>query len=251
MRPAIKAKFPHLSSFNAYQIAADDLDKVPDILKGQIAIVATQGNVVTDATSVQIPGVLDDLYAYEGPLGPSFAEPPLRVAPVTMRLWAPTAQSVKLHLFPSADAETATQVVQMTPAAQGVWETTLEESWIGQYYLYEVTVYAPSTGQVENNLVTDPYSLGLSMNSTRTLLVNLNDPALMPDGWSELTKPPLAAPTDIVLYELHLRDFSANDKKVAEPNRGKFAAFTEKNSDGVKHLQKLAKAGVTHVHLLP
>ncbi|MCA9957361.1 MAG: hypothetical protein KC434_21685, partial [Anaerolineales bacterium] len=35
------------------------------------------------------------------------------------------------------------------------------------------------------------------------------------------------------------------------PNRGKFAAFTEKNSDGVKHLQKLAKAGVTHVHLLP
>ncbi|MCB9157682.1 MAG: pullulanase-type alpha-1,6-glucosidase [Caldilineaceae bacterium] len=251
LRPAIKAKFPHLSSFNAYQIAADDLDKVPDILKGQMAIVATQGNVVIDATGLQIPGVLDDLYAYEGPLGPSFAEPPLSVAPVTMRLWAPTAQSVKLHLFSSADAETATEVVAMTPAAQGVWEATLEESWIGQYYLYEVTVYAPSTGQVENNLVTDPYSLGLSMNSTRTLLVNLNDPALMPDGWSELTKPPLAAPTDIVLYELHLRDFSANDKKVADPNRGKFTAFTEKNSDGVKHLQKLAKAGVTHIHLLP
>ncbi|MEZ4658407.1 MAG: pullulanase-type alpha-1,6-glucosidase [Caldilineaceae bacterium] len=247
----IKAKFPHLAGLSAYQIDAADLAKVRDILKGQMAIVAKQGNVVIHATSLQIPGVLDDLYAYDGPLGPEFAEPPLIFAPVTMRLWAPTAQSVKLHLFTSADAETAAQIIEMTPTAQGVWEAAIEEIWIGKYYLYEVKVYAPSTGQVETNLVTDPYSLGLSMNSTRSLLVNLNDPALMPDGWRELVKPALDAPTDIVLYELHVRDFSANDKKVAEQNRGKFVAFAEKNSDGVKHLQKLAKAGLTHVHLLP
>ncbi|MEZ4708272.1 MAG: pullulanase-type alpha-1,6-glucosidase [Caldilineaceae bacterium] len=248
---AIKAQFPHLAGLNAYKIGGADLAKVPDILKGQTAIVATQGNVVINATGLQIPGVLDDLYAYDGPLGPEFAEPPLIFAPVTLRLWAPTAQSVKLHLFASAAAETAEQVVEMTPTAQGVWETTIQEIWIGKYYLYEVKVYAPSTGRVETNLVTDPYSLGLSMNSTRSLLVNLNDPSLMPEGWNELSKPLLAAPTDIVLYELHMRDFSANDQKVAAENRGKFTAFAEKNSDGLKHLQKLAKAGLTHIHLLP
>ena len=39
-------------------------------------------------------------------------------------------------------------------------------------------------------------------------------------------KPPLAAPEDIVLYELHVRDFSANDATVPEALRGTYKAFT-------------------------
>jgi hypothetical protein len=40
----------------------------------------------------------------------------------------------------------------------------------------------PSTGKIEKNFVTDPYSFSLSMNSTRSQIVDLNDPALKPDG---------------------------------------------------------------------
>ena len=46
---------------------------------------------------------------------------------------------------------------------------------------------------------------------------------------SRQAKPPLAAPEDIVLYELHVRDFSINDPTVPEAQRGTFVAFTEAN----------------------
>ena len=105
--------------------------------------------------------------------------------------------------------------------------------------------------QVETNLVTDPYSLSLSTNSQRSQIVDLADPALAPAGWSALVKPPLAAPEDIVLYELHIRDFSANDMTVPAGLRGTYKAFTVASSNGMKHLKSLASAGLTHVHLLP
>ena len=54
-----------------------------------------------------------------------------------------------------------------------------------------------------------------------------------------------------MLYELHVRDFSVNDESVPADQRGTFAAFTQKRSDGMKHLTTLGLAGFTHVHLLP
>jgi len=118
-------------------------------------------------------------------------------------------------------------------------------------YLYEVKVYVPSTGKIETNLVTDPYSFSLSMNSKLSQIVDLNDADLKPQGWDKLDKPALAAPEDIVVYELHIRDFSINDPTVPAELRGTYKAFTVKDSNGMKHLTELAKAGLTHIHLLP
>ncbi|HEU5099103.1 MAG TPA: pullulanase-type alpha-1,6-glucosidase, partial [Roseiflexaceae bacterium] len=124
-------------------------------------------------------------------------------------------------------------------------------SWTNQYYLYEVEVFVASTGKVERNLVTDPYSISLATNSKRSQIVNLADVRLKPGGWDQLSKPALAAPEDIALYELHVRDFSINDASVAPAIRGTFMAFAQPNSDGMRHLRQLAQAGLTHVHLLP
>jgi len=109
----------------------------------------------------------------------------------------------------------------------------------------------PSTGKIETNLVTYPYSFSLSMNGARSQIVDLNDPELKPPGWDSLTKPPLDIPEDIVIYELHIRDFSISDKTVPEELRGTYKAFTVKDSNGMKHLAELAQAGLTHVHILP
>ena len=70
-----------------------------------------------------------------------------------------------------------------------------------------------STNKVETNVVTDPYSISLARNSTRSQIVSLDDADLQPRGWRNLHKPYLAAPEDIVLYELHVRDFSATDTR--------------------------------------
>jgi len=53
------------------------------------------------------------------------------------------------------------------------------------------------------------------------------------------------------MYELHVRDFSINDMSVKAEHRGKYLAFTELESNGMKHLRSLASAGMTDVHLLP
>ena len=241
-------RFPHLAGLQALRLAPADLAAVPAILKGQVAlsVVDADGNPV-DATSLQIPGVLDDLYTYDGDLGPEFygGEP-------TLALWAPTARSVSLLLFEDANPATSPAPYAMTlDPATGVWHIAGTADWTGKFYLYDVEVYVPSTGQVEHNLVTDPYSLGLSTNSARSHLVNLDAAGLKPAGWEGLAKPPLAAPEDIVIYELHVRDFSIFDESVPESYRGTYKAFASEGANGSNHLATLAAAGLTHVHLLP
>ena len=245
--PAVLAKFPQLAGDATLKLDPADVAKVPDILKGQIALTALDASgKLLDATTPQIPGVLDDLFAYKGPLGVTYAGG----AP-TLRLWAPTARSVSLHLFDDSHTTVSQTVAMTADAASGVWTAAGAADWTGKYYLYEVEVYVPRTGQVEHNLVTDPYSISLSMNSTRSQIVNLDDPALKPAGWDSLAKPELKAPTDIVLYELHIRDFSISDQSVPAADRGTYMAFTHADSNGMQHLASLAKAGLTHVHLLP
>jgi pullulanase-type alpha-1,6-glucosidase len=247
---ATRTKFPHLADFEAFKIDAQDLDKVPEALKGQLAVserVPDAADLVIDATGLQIPGVLDDLYAFDGELGVILDD-----GLPTLRVWAPTAQNVTFHLFEDALSTTSSVTYPMSYDEEGgVWSVTGDASWMGKYYLYEVEVYVHSTGQVERNIVTDPYAVSLSMNSTRSQIVDLSDAGLEPPGWDSYAKPPLVIPEDVVIYELHVRDFSVNDTTVPTYARGTFKAFTYADSDGMTHLRDLADAGLTHLHLLP
>jgi pullulanase-type alpha-1,6-glucosidase len=244
---AVKAKFPHLAAYAALKLPPDAVAAAPDILRGEMAVSKAKDGVRLDATALQIAGVLDDLYTYGGALGVTFHH---RVP--TLRVWAPTARSVKLHLFDGPGAGAAETVVPMAlDGTTGTWFVTGTRDWKWMYYLYEVEVFVRSEDRVVTNLVSDPYSLALSRNSLRSEIVDLDDPWLAPPGWRDLRKPALAAPTDIVLYELHVRDFSATDETVPEGLRGTFLAFAREDSAGMRHLSRLADAGLTHVHLLP
>eukprot|EP01018_Ginkgo_biloba_P020654 Gb_39232 [translate_table: standard] len=156
-----------------------------------------------DATGIQLPGVLDDLFSYEGPLGPTFTEDA-----VMLHLWAPTAQCVRAFIYSSPKGGVPLEDIQLQED-NGVWSTCGPRNWEGKYYLYEVTVFHHSTQRVEICLVNDPYSRGLSANGQRSLLINLNDESLKPQGWDNLAdeKPQLEAFSDIAIYELHIRDF--------------------------------------------
>ena len=240
----IKKKFPHLASFTTLKIAqAGDLS-YEKALKSEIAVLMRDENGrVVDVTGVQLPGVLDDLYTYNGPLGVTFERNTL-----VLRVWAPTAVSVTLHLFEDAVNDSARKLPMKWDAASGVWSIRGEPDWAGKFYLYEVEVYVPSESKIVKNLVTDPYSFSLSTNSKRSQIVNLDDPTLKPAGWDNLKKPPF---DDVVVYELHIRDFSVYDETVPQAWRGTYKAFTARDSNGMKHLRALAEAGLTHIHLLP
>ena len=90
-----------------------------------------------DATGLQIPGVLDDLFTYDGALGVSW-----QGSLPTIRLWAPTAKSVTFHLFANSNPATTSTATPMTyDPATGVWSITGESGWKNKYYLYEVEVF--------------------------------------------------------------------------------------------------------------
>jgi len=245
----VQEKFPHLAMLPALKIAPADLPLVPEILRGQIAVSAVDGaGLSVDATGLQIPGVLDDLYTYHGELGVSWDG-----GVPTIRVWAPTAKTVNLLLFP--DSDPATPPAAITPMevdpTTGVWTIVGDPSWNGGYYLFEVEVYVNEWGVVAHNLATDPYSASLAMNSSKSQIVDLDDPSLKPAGWDLLAKPPLAAPEDISIYEIHVRDFSIGDPTVPDEFKGTFKAFTLAGTLGTNHLLGLRESGLTHLQLLP
>ncbi|MFF1768410.1 pullulanase-type alpha-1,6-glucosidase [Streptomyces sp. NPDC058249] len=238
---AQKAAFPHLKDYTAWSVDPRDRDRVREALSGQL--VASQraaGGAVLAATGVQIAGVLDDLYdATKAQLGPTF-----RDGRPTLAVWAPTAQSVALEL----DGST---VAMKRNDTTGVWSVTGAKSWRNKPYRYVVKVWAPTVRKVVTNKVTDPYSVALTADSERSLIVDLGAKSLAPSGWSHLEKPKAVPLKDAQIQELHIRDFSVQDTTVPAKDQGTYLAFTDKNSDGSKHLKQLARSGTSYVHLLP
>ncbi|WP_226704774.1 pullulanase-type alpha-1,6-glucosidase [Microbulbifer elongatus] len=240
---ATLGKFPHLANATAFTVPASA--DIAALVKGQLAIAIFDAEgAIVDATGIQMPGLLDAAFAYDGTLGATVAEDAIEFA-----LWAPTAKSVKVHLFNTGDQYEPTTHVEMTED-NGVWTASTSIDWDRKFYMYEVEVYSYATREIENNWVSDPYSLSLSTNSYKSQIVDLNDEDLKPEGWDSVTKPSLSAAEDISIYELHVRDFSIADDMVSEAARGTFAAFAE-DGRGSLHLAELAAAGLTHVHLLP
>jgi pullulanase-type alpha-1,6-glucosidase len=234
----LRARYPHLSGIEALRLSGADAGA---LLTGQVAVAAFDAaGRLADATGVQIPGVLDDLYAgaASADLGPTW-----HGARPSLALWAPTAKNVTLLL-----GETR---VPMSRDGNGVWRAKGHPSWRDARYAYEVRVYVPAEDRVLTNVVTDPYSLGLTTNSARSILVDLDDRSLEPRGWEHLDKPGLAQPENSTIYELQVRDFSITDTSVPAAHRGTYLAFTDSGSAGMRHLRGLAQAGLNSVHLLP
>jgi pullulanase len=243
-------RYPHLASLPAFTVATIDLATLAEALRSPLTASARdeQGRLLA-ATGVQIPGVLDDVYGAAAAgerLGPTWqgGRPCLKV-------WAPTARSVAVKLYDCASGGSHRLVSMQCDAATGIWSTTGDADWMGRYYTYAVTVYAPSVQTVVTNEVTDPYSVSLSADSIRSQLVDLADPALAPSGWQTLPTPRTVRPQEATIYELHIRDFSASDPTVPQPLRGTYAAFTMTDSTGMRALRELAQDGLTHVQLMP
>ena len=172
-------------------------------------------------------------------------------------LWAPTALAVTLLVWETGDATGSTPLVDGPPTHlparrrdDGRWEVGAGRVGAGAQYLWEVEVFVPSTGRIELNRVTDPYSTALTLDSRRSVAVDLTQRALKPAAWCENLSPVVDSDAARVIYELHVRDFSAADASVPAELRGTYAAFTV-DSLGTRHLRALANAGIDTLHLLP
>ncbi|MGV7211486.1 alpha-1,6-glucosidase domain-containing protein [Oxalobacteraceae bacterium A2-2] len=226
------------------------LARVPALLRQQAMLVLeAEDGTVKDATALQIAGALDDWYA--GAAQARDYGVTVSRERTAFKLWAPTAQQVSLCLYDQGGSKARSIIPMTLDAATGAWSASQAGDLSGRYYQYVVDVVAPSAGLVRN-MVTDPYSISLTTDSRRSYIADLDAAALKPAGWDRTPAPArVQAQTDMTVYELHVRDFSINDATVSARKRGKYTAFTQLQSNGMKHLAALSKAGITDIHLLP
>lgn len=243
-----QAKYPHLKDAAAFALPAGK-DLKP-LLKGELVAIGTDADgILQGATLVQSAGALDALYS-EAATKLTYGAV-VEGGNVTFRLWAPTARSVKLALFDGKHKPLGERLMTLDEAS-GSWSVQGGSELVGKFYRYDIQVYHPVSRKLESYQVTDPYSLSLAMNSEFSQVVDLNDPALKPEGWDSLKAPHSQQnPADITIYEAHVRDLTGNDDSTPAEHRGKFLGLTDTDTAPVKHLQALAKSGVSHLHLLP
>jgi len=118
----------------------------------------------------------------------------------TFRVFAPTALGVSVALYSSADAAVLLWILRWPRTCDGTWLATRPRDLAGMCYMYRVDL-----GGAVNEAV-DPYARALTANGVRGVIVDLD--ATNPEGWERDVRPPFAAPTDAIIYEAHVRDFT-------------------------------------------
>ena len=251
----LAASFPHLSDFQAYQVKLTP-EQSKQWLKQQVIVVAVASNKqAIKVAYLQTGAVIDALYTQ----GKNDADEVndlgsvVTTDGVSFKLWAPTAQTVSVQLFDdNLQAITGDNLPMVEDSNTGVWQVQASKSATYAYYKYQVNVYHPASKQIESLSVTDPYSLSLSVNSEYSQVVNLNDAITQPANWNNHKIPTVKNVEDNVFYETHIRDFSSNEQRLSDAKfKGKYKAFSEKESDGIEHLKALQAAGLNNIHLLP
>jgi pullulanase-type alpha-1,6-glucosidase len=241
---------PPAAAGSAGTASTPDMADAQALHRGQVvlAVEDAQGRV-RRWSAAQSARALDALYAA------AESEPALGVSldgkRASFKLWAPTADRVELCAYPGPDAPASARLPLSRDDRTGIWSAAAPGVRPGDSYRYLVEVFVPGLGRVRN-LVTDPYAVSLSADSARSYVADLDEPRLKPAGWDASRIPDrVKTPTDMVVYELHVRDFSRDDTSVPVAMRGKYLAFTQQRSQGMRHLRELSRAGLTDVHLLP
>ena len=188
-------------------------------------------------------------YNYGGPLG-CFCTP----EGTRFSVWAPTAQSVVLNLYPcgsdddAQDNGTARRQFPLAPGPHGVWTYETTENLEGTYYTYDITV----DGVTRNTA--DPYAVAAGVNGRRSMVINLSH--TNPEGFTDDKAP--AYTNENIIYEVHVKDFTWDKASgVSDEKRGKYAglcqAGTTLNGDGIHPtgLDYLKQLGITHIQLMP
>ena len=152
----------------------------------------------------------------------------------TFRLFAPdNAKTVKLRIYKAGHKGRPERTVTMERTAADTWTATVTGNLMGRFYTFD-------TGRGE---CTGIFAKAVGVNGQRAAIIDMDktDPA----GWNDDRRPVVKSPADLVIYEMHHRDYSI-DASSGIANGGKFLALTDPKA--IAHLKEL---GVNAVHILP
>ena len=149
----------------------------------------------------------------------------------TFKLNAPKKPT--LRIYEAGRGGKVEKKIKMKQTSENVWETTISGDLKGKFYTFDI-------GRGETPGV---FAKAVGINGKRGAIVDMQ--TTNPSGWNSDRRLTLKSPADLIIYEMHHRDFSI-DASSGLVNKGKFLALTEQKA--IKHLKEL---GVNAVHILP
>lgn len=142
-------------------------------------------------------------------------------------------KQVKIHIYEDGQGGKAIKTIKMKASGENRWEATVKGDLKGKFYTFDI-------GKGETPGV---FAKAVGVNGMRGAIVDMAE--TNPQGWENDQRPVIQSPADLVIYEMHWRDFSI-DVSSGLKNKGKFLALTEPKA--IEHLKNL---GVNAVHILP
>jgi pullulanase len=146
------------------------------------------------------------------------------------------AKRVVVKIYEDASGGKPIKTLSMKRMGKDRWSKTIRGDWKGKFYTFEI----PSLKKGETPGV---FAKAVGVNGKRGAIIDMA--VTNPVGWEHDVRPALASPADLVIYEMHHRDFSI-DASSGLKHKGKFLALTEPKA--IEHLQTL---GINAVHILP
>lgn len=165
----------------------------------------------------------------------------------TFTVWSPNATQVRVNLYKEGRGGEAYQEVQLKKEDRGFWKMHLSSDLKGIFYTFRILYKDNWLGETPGIL-----ARAVGVNGRRSAIIDLKQ--TNPPDWATDQRPEMGPSTDLLLYELNLRDFSMG-KQSGMVNKGKYLSLTEAGSTnsnafctGIDHLVDF---GVTHVLLMP
>jgi len=147
--------------------------------------------------------------------------------------WSDIAEQMEVRIYDDANAA---HVIALQKDANDFWHATVKGDLAGKYYT--VRSYQNGAWGQESPGI---FAKAVSINGTRAAILDMQ--SINPAGWENDQRPPMSDPTDIVVYETHIRDFTMSPNS-GVVNKGKFAGMAES-------VGYLAELGITHLQILP
>ena len=149
----------------------------------------------------------------------------------TFKLNAPKKPT--LRIYEAGRGGNAIKKIKMKQTAENVWEATVSGDLKGKFYTFDI-------GRGETPGV---FAKAVGINGHRGAIIDMQ--TTNPSGWNSDHRLALKSPADLIIYEMHHRDYSI-DPSSGLVNKGKFLALTEQKA--IRHLEEL---GINAVHILP
>lgn len=164
----------------------------------------------------------------------------------TFTFWSSIAEKMEVRLYNTYDAAEF-EVITLQEQEGDYWTATIKGDQVGKFYTV-CSYQGGEWGQESPGI----FAKAVSVNGQRAAIIDMQ--ATNPEGWENDQRPAMADPTEVVVYETHMRDFTI-DATSGIANKGKFIAFTEQGTQtaeglasGIDHLKEL---GITHIQILP